>query len=112
MIDSRSFAIDALFCDFLNKSRKLMGRSLTEKPLQEALLLFLQEPMRPVLAEEAVDDVDVGLRDLGHLVQNDRRALVGGEEHRLGLGNDSEERNAQKLEDVFDRQHLALTDLG
>ena len=49
---------------------------LPEQPLQQAALLLLNEPVLALFADEPVDDVQVGLRDVGGLVQDGGRALV------------------------------------
>src|SRR3954468_20404474 len=100
MICSRSLATLAVF--FFSPSRNERNEAMSassEQPLQESLLLRVDEPQRLVGPEEAVDDVLVGLGDLAALHVDRGRALVAGLQHALALGDDADQRDAQ---DVLD----------
>src|SRR4051812_20537503 len=111
MTDRRSRAISAGFFWRRKKSSNVMvgprmGSRSAEEAREDPATLFLDEPVLALLTEEAVDDVQVGLRDVRGLVEDGRAALVGRQQDRLRLGDHAEQRNAEQLEDVLHAQHL------
>ena len=55
----------------------------SEQALQQALLLCFQEPVRNILAQQALDGVTVGLTGIAFLVHDHRNTLVRGLENGL-----------------------------
>src|SRR5205085_11258277 len=95
MICSRSLATLAVF--FFSPSRNERNEAISapsEQPLQEPLLLRVDEPQWLVGTQEAVDHVLVGLGHVAALHVHRGRALVAGLQHALALGDDADQRDA------------------
>ncbi len=60
------------------------------------------------LAQQTIDSIAVRLAGVALVVENDRYALVGRLEYRLGFWDHTQQRNCQDLFNVFYAQHLAL----
>src|SRR6476661_3659969 len=102
MICRRSLATLAVF--FFSPSRNERNEAMSapsEQPLQETLLLRVDEPQRLVGAQEAIDDILVRLGHVAALHVDRRRALVAGLQHALALGDDADQRDAQDVLDVL-----------
>src|SRR5574343_143337 len=103
----RSLATAAVF-GLLPKSMESSDISLaSEQALEQARLDVIDIAQRLLLAEEAGDDVLVGLGSVGFLLVDDRGALVGGLQHFFRFRDDAEDLDAQDLLDILGREHLA-----
>src|SRR5688572_10611787 len=111
MICRRSLAIAALF--FFSPSRNESNEAMAllfrsgEETLEEALLRRLREAQRSLLSEKPVDDVPVGLGYVRALHVDGWGPLVRRQQHGLRLRDHADERDAQDVLDVLDREHLA-----